>query len=314
MTTSGALTMRYDAAMVKPPPLRPGDIVRVVAPAGPFDPASFEAGIAVLRGRYQVRHDEGIFARYRYLAGSDSHRQAALVRALTEPETRAVFSARGGYGAMRLLPSLPLATLPPRWLVGFSDITALHAAWQRQGRVSCHGPVVTQLGRAPEEARQRLFSLLESSEPAPSLQGTPLVPGIAEGRLVGGNLSVLTRLLGTPYAPPFEGAVLLLEDVAERPYRLDRMWTHLALAGVLSQAKGIALGQLTGCDEPSGEHTALEVLGELAREAGLPCAHGFPVGHEDRNLAVPLGVRVRLDGGSGELRFLEPATSAPPVA
>jgi muramoyltetrapeptide carboxypeptidase len=287
----------------------------VVAPAGPFDRESFDKGLAVLAERYEPVFDPGIFSRHRYLAGDDGRRLRELSQALADEEARAVFCARGGFGAMRLLPRLTVDGLPPRLLVGFSDITALHLTWQRAGRVTLHGPVMTQLGKQPREAVERLFRVLESPEPAPPLEGgQTVVPGVAEGPLVGGNLSVLTRLLGTPYLPPLRGALLLIEDVGERPYRLDRMWQHLALAGVFEQVAGLVLGDFTLCEEKDADYTSREVVEELARETGLPCAAGFRVGHGDVNLAVPLGVRARLEAAvssGGRLDFLEPATEAP---
>jgi muramoyltetrapeptide carboxypeptidase len=164
------------------------------------------------------------------------------------------------------------------------------------------------LGRA---TRERLFYLLESSSPAQPLHGTgTFVEGTAEGPLLGGNLSVFTRLLGTPFVPNLDGAVLLLEDVGERPYRLDRMWTHLELAGVFNQISGIVLGSFTHCEERAQQevsYTSQELLRELAVATGLPCVAGFPIGHGDVNEPVPLGVRVRLDGAAGRLTFLESA-------
>jgi muramoyltetrapeptide carboxypeptidase len=309
--TSPAPAPRADAgSFATPAALRPGDTVAVVAPAGPFERASFEAGLAVLAARYRVRFTEGIFTRARYLAGDDGRRLDELAAALADEGVRAVFAARGGYGAMRLLSRLApkLGGLRPRAVVGFSDITALHGALQAAGWVSIHGPVVTQLGGQPPEVAERLFRLLESpAELAPPLPGFPMVAGVAEGPLVGGNLSVLTRLLGTPYLPPLDGAVLLLEDVGERPYRLDRMWTHLALAGVFGRVRGLALGDFTDCEEAAGDHGSAEVLAELAGETGLPCVGGLPIGHGPVNQPVPLGARVRLDAGAGRLEFLEPA-------
>jgi muramoyltetrapeptide carboxypeptidase len=163
------------------------------------------------------------------------------------------------------------------------------------------------------DTRERLFSLLESGSPAQPLNGTAtFVEGTAEGPLLGGNLSVFTRLLGTPFMPNLEGAVLLLEDVGERPYRLDRMWTHLELAGVFRKVSGIALGSFTQCEERAQQdmtYTSEELLRELAMATGIPCVAGFPIGHGDVNEPVPLGVRVRLDGAAGRLTFLESAVS-----
>lgn len=195
-------------------------------------------------------------------------------------------------------------------IVGFSDITALHQWQQRLGSISIHGPVLTQLGRLGKPATRRLFSLLESHSAAEPLQGTStFVAGTAEGPLLGGNLSVFTRLLGTPFMPTLGGAILLLEDVGERPYRLDRMWTHLELAGVFRQVSGIVLGSFIHCEERDSDYSAHELLRELAVATGLPCAAGFPIGHGDVNEAVPLGVRVRLDATAHRLTFLESAVS-----
>jgi muramoyltetrapeptide carboxypeptidase len=299
-----ATTPRYRAF----PALRPGDPVTVVAPASPFDRASFEAGVEVIGRRYRVHYDPGLLARHRYLAGSDARRLEELGRALADTASRAVFCARGGYGMMRLLPGLEGAPLAAKPVIGFSDITALHQFLERRGLVSIHGPVLTQLSRLEASTHARLFQLLESATPAPDLTGAETyVDGMAEGPLLGGNLAVLTRLLGTPYLAPLEGAVLLLEDVGERPYRLDRMWTHLALAGVFRQVRGIVLGEFIGCDEKEADYSGADLLRELAAATGLPCAAGFPIGHGSRNEAVPLGVRVRLDAGSRRLTFLESA-------
>ena len=289
---------------VAPPALRPGDPVAIVAPAGPFDRESFEAGLALVKGRYDARFTQGIFAQHRYLAGDDARRTAELNHAFTDPDIKAVFTARGGYGALRLLAGLQLGR--PRIFVGFSDLTAVHGALQAHGVRSLHGPVLTQLGKQPPGSVQRLFSLLESPLPAAPLQnGRTVVAGIAEGPLVGGNLSVLTRLLGTRFMPPTRGSVLLLEDVGERPYRLDRMWTHLALAGVFEGLAGIVLGDFTGCEERDADYNSADVLLSLAQQTLVPCAAGFAIGHGAINLCVPLGARVRLDATKGRLDFLE---------
>jgi len=295
--------------------VRPGDTVAVVAPAGPSDRAAFETGLAVISGRYAARYDESILSRQRYLAGDDDRRFKELVTALADPDVKAVFCARGGYGAMRLLPRLAAwagkhtgRLIAAKPLIGFSDITALHLWLQSNGLASIHAPVLTQLGRLPAENPRRLFSLLESSAPASPLEGTDTyVEGTVEGPLLGGNLSVLTRLLGTPFMPSLEGAVLLLEDLSEQPYRLDRMWMHLELAGVFRQVRGIVLGQFLGCEPRDGGYTAAEVLRDLAVATGLPCAAGFPVGHGDVNEAMGLGVRVRLAAGERRVTFLEAA-------
>ena len=290
--------------------LAPGDRVAVIAPASGFDHVSFHAGLALIAARYRPEYGAGIFARQRYLAGDDARRFTELHGALSDPGIRAVFCARGGYGATRLLPRL-LGSEPPaqdKLLVGFSDITALHLWLQRHGRISVHGPVLTQLPRLGGDTLERLFRTLEVAEPPAPLTGTTsYVGGRAEGRLIGGNLSVLTRVIGTPYMPPLEGAILLLEDQGERPYRLDRMWTHLRLAGVFERISGLVLGEFTHCEEPGADYSSAEVLRELAQASGVPCAAGFPIGHGARNEPVPLGVPVRLDADDCSLHFLTAA-------
>jgi len=300
------------ASFQPPPAVHPRDRVAVIAPASAFDRASFEAGLALIGARYRAEYDPGIFERHRYLAGDDARRLSELDSALADPDIRAVFCARGGYGATRLLARLATTGPPgpPKLLVGFSDITALHLWLQSHGRISVHGPVLTQLGRLPPGTRECLFNLLESTSPAPALSGTlTYVGGVAEGPLLGGNLSVVTRLLGTPFMPALDGAILLLEDQGERPYRLDRMWTHLQLAGVFDRVRGIVLGSFTGCEERDASYGSAEVLHELALATGLPCAAGFPIGHGEVNEPVPLGVRVRLDADAHSLSFLEAAVA-----
>lgn len=291
----------------KPQALRPGDPLRLIAPSGPFDRASFDVGLARVSSRYRPLFEETLFSRARYLAGSDAVRGAGLQSALEDAQVPGLLAARGGYGATRLLPSLKLPDAHTPLLMGFSDITALHALFQREHRLSLHAPVLTQLGRQPEEVFERWVRLCEAAEPAPALQGTtPLVSGVVEGRLMGGNLEVFSRLIGTPFLPDLTGALLLLEDVGERPYKLDRLWTHLRLAGVFERVAGIVLGDFTGCEEKGADYTSAELLAELVRETGLPCAAGFPIGHGAVNLPVPLGGMARLDAGEGTLSFLEP--------
>ena len=309
--------MRAPKPFLKPHPLQTGDRVAVVAPAGPLDREAMEAGLRILAGRYKVEWDPSLLSRSRYLAGDDARRGAELAAALADPAVRAVVAARGGYGAMRILPRLwprgnggPPGESPVKMLVGFSDITALHAALQATGHVSIHGPVVTQLATQPPGIVERFFAILEDATVPPSpVSGTPMVGGVVEGPLLGGNLSIVTRLLGTPWLPDLTGAVLLLEDVGERPYRIDRMWTHLRLAGVFEQVRGFALGDFTDCEDADGSFTLRDVLYDLVRETGLPCVGFLPIGHDAINVPVPLGTRVRLDGGAGTLSFLEPAVA-----
>lgn len=299
--------------MILPGLLKRGDVVRVIAPASAFDPELLASGIVVLRDRmgFEPRHRQDLFTRRRYLAGDDARRLDEWREAVADPEARGIFCARGGYGTMRILARIDPAPLlaRPKVLVGFSDVTAVHAALNRAGLATVHGPVLTQLGRAPAEAVDHLAALLTRA-PAPEPSGPPapgaglsgqavIRPGRAEGPVLGGSLTLLAHLCGTSFLPSLRGAILALEDVDERPYRLDRYLTQLRLAGALEGLAGVALGQFTECD---GQGTrGLEVVREWAAELGVPAVEGFPFGHEDLNLAFPLGTRGALIApGPGE--------------
>jgi muramoyltetrapeptide carboxypeptidase len=307
--------------MLIPPRLRAGDVVRVIAPGSGFEPAELEAGLQVLRERLGLcpRHRDDLGAREGYLAGSDQRRLAEWREAVADPEARAIFCVRGGYGALRLLPDLDLAPLlaAPKWLVGFSDITALHARLNAAGLATLHGPVLTQLGRAPADAVEQLAGLLlgpraGADAPGRGITGTATIhPGRASGPLLGGSLTLLAALCGTPWLPSLRGAILFIEDVGERPYKLDRTLTQLRLCGALDGLAGVAVGQLTGCDGGDGEAAA--TVRRLVAALGVPSIEGLPAGHEDRNLALPLGPRATLEApvmgapGLPRLRFDEVA-------
>jgi muramoyltetrapeptide carboxypeptidase len=302
--------------VIRPPRLEPGATIRIVAPSGPVPREPFLAGVAVLRARYDVRYDEGIFARDGYLAGPDDRRLAELTRALDDPDARALIMARGGYGLLRLLPFVEPAALAgrPRTLVGFSDGTALLACAARAGVVSIHGPVVTQLGNLSTEDQRALFDRLETPGPAPLLSELEeVIPGRAQGRLLGGNLEVFSRLLGTPYLPDVEGAILFFEDLGERPYRLDRLITHLDLAGLFSAASAVVLGDFSSCHEPEPTRaespTADQVLVDRLGRLPVPVVRGGAFGHGTRNRALPYGALCELDTRSGTLTTLEGAVS-----
>ena len=285
------------------PLLVPGRRLGVVAPSGPFERERFDRGVAVLAGRYQVEVAPEAASRHRYLAGPDAARAASFQRFLDDEGIATIVAARGGYGAMRILPSL--AVRRPLTVLGFSDITAIHLAWQTRGYRSIHGPVATQLGSQPADVVARTFELLEGRQVEP-LSGTEVVrAGVVEGPLLGGNLSLLASLVGTRWMPSLSGAVLLIEDVGERPYRLDRMWTHLALAGALDGVVGIVLGEFTDCEEKDATFTAREVLHELVSALGVPVLAGLPIGHGAVNHPVVLGAKVRLDATAKRLEFIE---------
>jgi muramoyltetrapeptide carboxypeptidase len=301
--------------LIRPARLHPGDVVRVIAPSGPVFADAFAAGAAVLSARYQLRYDPAVlFASDGFLAGSDDRRLASVIEALRDPETRAVFMGRGGHGLLRIASRLDLDLLRShaKPIVGFSDGTVLLAQAARAGIAAIHGPVVTQLGRLPDEDKTALFALLETAEPQPLLSGLEcLRPGTAHGPLLGGNLEVFSRLLGTPLLPDLDGAILFLEEVGERPYRIDRLLTHLELAGVFAAVSGVVVGELVACEEPPESRmaspSAIEVVRERLGRLGIPVALGARIGHGARNLALPYGVRANLDAQAGTLVALEAA-------
>lgn len=298
---------------IAPPALRPGDRVAVVAPAGPAEAAPLRLGLDRLASRYTVAPTGDLWGRSGYLAAPDGVRAGAMNAALRDPDVRAIFCARGGYGALRILPALDGEALrrDPKPIVGLSDATALLAWALAQGIEAVHGPVVTQLGALEGDDWQALVDLLEHPGAPTRVAGLPDPRGgaPAEGRLVGGNLSLLAALSGTPWAVPLAGTLLLLEDVGERPYRIDRLLTQLGLqagAAGLTGVRGAAVGELVGCSPPDDRSPrAAEVvtarLGDLA--PGRPVITGLPFGHGRRNHPFPLGRRARMDPRAGSLEW-----------
>jgi muramoyltetrapeptide carboxypeptidase len=302
--------------VIRPPRLAPGDPIRVIAPSGPVPREAFAAGIEVLRARYDVRFDDGVFTRTGYRAGPDERRLAELTAALADPEARAIVMARGGYGLLRLLPFIDVGQLVsrPRPIVGFSDGTALLALAARAGVASIHGPVVTQIGNLGAADHRVLFDRLETPGPAPLLDGLDgLIPGRVRGPLLGGNLEMFSRLIGTPYLPDVSGAILFFEDLGERPYRIDRLLAHLDLAGLFGAVSGVVVGDFSACREPEATRadvpTAEEVLVDRLGRLPIPVALGGAFGHGTRNRALPYGTLCELDTAAGTLMAVEGAVS-----
>lgn len=302
--------------MIRPGRVRPGDVVRVIAPSGPVPRDGFAAGATLLGARYQLRYDDGLFARDGFLAGPDERRLEELRAAFADSDARAVILARGGYGLTRILPFVAPEMLRARPIpiVGFSDGTALLAQAARSGVVAVHGPVVTQLPALPADDHVALFRLLEDPDPGVLLSDlSALVPGRAVGRLLGGNLEVFTRLLGTPFLPDLAGAILFIEDLGERPYRIDRLITHLDLAGAFSAVVGVVVGDFSGCQEPEPTRelspSAAEVIEDRLGRLAIPVAIGAPIGHGGRHRAVPYGALVELDTRFGTVTAVEGAVS-----
>jgi muramoyltetrapeptide carboxypeptidase len=290
---------------VLPPPLAPGDLVAVVAPSGPFDAAEVWRGLGWIRGRYRVRASWGMFSRYGYLAGTDARRAAELAAAMADPEVKAILCARGGYGAMRILESLPWERFRarPKWIAGFSDVTALHARACAIGVASVHGPNVSGLGRATTPwVRYRWLMALEHPRAPHAWEGLRVVrAGRAEGPIVGGNLALLHAMSAAGGVHVPDGAVLAIEDVTEKPYRIDRMLTALTLGGHTRKLAGVILGGFTECDPGKDGVTWESVVEGWARALGVPVVADAPFGHLDRNEAFVLGATVRIDGDRVEL-------------
>lgn len=304
--------------LIKPAGLKPGDRVGVVAPAGVVAPQELETGVARLAALgLEVQLGAAVHGpNARYLAAADAARAADLSAFLSDRTIAAVIAARGGYGSARLIPHLDLERAHPKVIVGSSDLTVLLAFLQsRLGWVVFHGPMVApNFGRSPsaltdESFRRVLF--------APGAAGALAPPGVralrrgrARGRLAGGCLSLLVSTLGTPYEIDTRGALVLIEDINEAPYRLDRMLTQLRHAGKLEQARGIIFGRMVGCQpEPGAGYTLdaalLEALGDFAG----PVVIDFPAGHGGEQVTLPLGVEATLDADRGAVILEEAAVA-----
>ena len=298
-----------------------GAAVAIVAPSSPFERARFERGLDALRSLSLVpTFSEGLFARWpadagspeaAYLAGDDARRLGELRAALRDPASRLIVLARGGYGAMRIAAQLEPEEIARagKLLLGYSDATVLHQLWARAGVPSIHGPMCTQLGGEPD-ALARLGDLLSGREPAPIAWSSKQFPdgpsGAARGVLQGGNLATLASLCGTPLQPRFEGDLVLLEDLNEPPYRLDRLCTQLLQSGSLAGAVGFVIGDLWSSNESSNGRA--EVLAERLGTLGVPLAFGAPFGHAGRNQPVAFGCLHELDASAGTLTPLESPT------
>lgn len=287
-----------------PPPLQPGDLLRVIAPSGTLrELESFQRGIEIWRSHgYRVELTAGYDDRWGYLAGKDGDRRQQLLTALQDPACRGILCARGGYGGARLLEDWSWLGTDPKWLIGFSDITSLLMSLSQQGISGVHAPLLTTLAAEPEWSVQRLFDWVEGRS-LPPLQGTGWGGGQALGILLPLNLTVATNLLGTPVQPDFTDTILALEDVGEAPYRIDRMLTQWRLCGALQHIKGIALGRFSQCDPPANipSFTVEEVLRDRLGDLGIPIVSDLPFGHDGANAALPVGIIAQLDGDRGLL-------------
>jgi muramoyltetrapeptide carboxypeptidase len=307
-------------SLIFPPRLAIGDTVGIVAPASPPDkPEVIDEAIGRFTAQgFKVKPGKNLRKRDGYLAGSDEERAADINAFFADPEVRGIFALRGGYGSCRILPMLDYAAIRanPKPLVGYSDITAMHLAiLVKAGLVTFHGSNASSAftegniaacrqmlmasevaGAGPCAGAEVLFS---RNDPHGAKVKT-VVTGRAKGQLLGGNMTCLLRLIGTPYAPDFRNAILFLEDTCEKAYRIDGMFTHLRLAGILSQICGLVIGQFDH-DDPAEQARITACLQREAERIGVPCVSGAPIGHFPEQIIVPQGAQAELDADDRKL-------------
>jgi muramoyltetrapeptide carboxypeptidase len=303
---------------IKPPALRPGDLIGIVAPASNIKLEMLEEGCRELeRLGFRTLYRPGIATTYRYFSGTDERRAAEFLEMIRNPEVRAIFCARGGYGAARLIPYIEpeLLRSNPKIINGSSDITSLLTFCDRSGLAGFHGPMVaTAIRQGPIAYDQKiLLDLLRGERVQFPLAGTSVLrSGMADGRLTGGCLSLVVATLGTAYEIDTTDSILVLEDLDTKPYQVDRMLTQLKQAGKLESVQGIVFGEMLNCAQHVHQGYSLEeVVMDVLSGTAFPVLYGFPTGHTSRpNVMVPFGVRARLSLGSDSVfELLEAAVS-----
>jgi muramoyltetrapeptide carboxypeptidase len=292
--------------IIKPPRLKPGDKIGIIAPAGPVTPIELTPSMDRLASMgYEVHVCRHVYEKRDYLAGNDDSRLEDLHSVFEDKGIRAVLCGRGGYGTLRLLDKIDydLIRENPKIIIGYSDITALlWAIYNDTGLVTFHGPVVREL--AGDNGLDSFFRPVASPDPftLDLKRGKSLVSGRSKGILLGGNLSLICHLIGTPFMPSLDNAILFVEEKAETLYRIDRMLTHLRLSGVLDRIAGLVMGQFQDC----GETSAIEpLLADLGMSLNIPVCNGLPVGHFKDNVTLPMGVPADLDTIDMQLTILE---------
>ena len=298
--------------------LKPGDRVALVAPASSFPREEISAGVAELqRLGLEAVYDQSIFDKDRFVAGTAESRAKAIHDAWNDPGIGALIAIRGGYGSAHLLPLLDPAVLRKscKPLIGYSDITALLTLYVQNGLAAIHGPMIDRrLSKGPAAYHEESFRrVVMTAEPAGEMRPAQLETlhaGTASGVLVGGTLTQLMASLGTPWAfDPPDGCMLFLEDIGERPYRIHRLLTQAAQAGILKKVRAIVFGEFPGCDEPGGEPALRDVLRDFTAALGGPVLFNFPSGHTaGQTWTLPFGVRAEVTAGpSPVLRILDAA-------
>lgn len=288
-----------ETIILKPPGLKQGKEIGIIAPAGPVTQSELQPGLNLLASfGYKVIPAPHLYHRLGYMAGDDDVRLQDLHSMFDNNNIKAIFCARGGYGTLRLLDRInyDLICRNPKIIVGYSDITALLLAIYKQtGLVTFHGPVVKELSKDRNRNLRFFFDLVSSGQ---SLKldltggGSALMPGRARGILLGGNLSLISHLIGASFMPSLKGAILFIEERREPLYRIDRMLTHLRLSGILEDLVGLIAGGFEECGEISSIHS---LLLEMVAGLDIPVVSGLPVGHGQENITLPLGLPVTLD-------------------
>lgn len=297
----------HQKEIIVPPRIEPGATLGIVAPASPFERAALERGVTVLQQLgYAVRLADGLFAKEGYLAGEDVARAAQLHEMFADASVDAIISARGGYGALRVLPLLDfdLIAAHPKALIGFSDVTALlNLVRLKTGLVTFHGPMACTIHKGDNQTRESLVNVLTGSQSVLVVaeDGTVIRPGSAEGTLLGGNLATLCHLLATPFSPSFGDCILFLEETGEALYRVDRMLTQMRMSGCLDNVAGFILGSFKDCGALADIY---DLVAERLSDFNVPILAGLAAGHGDRNLTLPIGLRVQLDADQKQLEFL----------
>jgi muramoyltetrapeptide carboxypeptidase len=306
----------FPDTLVKPPVLRRGDRVGLIAPASPLDPSEIDDGVAHLAsfGLVPVL-GEHARAKNGYLAGTDTQRAADFNKMARDASIRAIVALRGGYGAMRILDALDYDAIrrDPKIVMGYSDITAIvNAIATRSGVIAFHGPVASHGSSYSGVARAYFARTLMSAEPIGTLHVAHphvITSGRAAGRLAGGNLTLAASLAGTPYAIPSRDTIFFLEDTHEEPYQIDRLLTQLQLAGSFRGVRGMVVGQRTYCTGDAPTPLAADVIDERVRALGCPALAGAPIGHIATQWIVPIGAHAELNASEGTLTIPEAVTT-----
>ncbi|MDD4274424.1 MAG: LD-carboxypeptidase [Desulfobacter postgatei] len=285
--------------------LKPKDVIGVAAPSARFDAQSFRKGVLCLESMgFEVHIPEGITGRYRYLAGTDRQRADVLNSLFADPGIKGIIAARGGFGAMRILPLLDWDTIAgnPKLFMGFSDPTALISSLVcKVGICALHGPNLVSLGQADEKTLDSFAKNVTGCFTRINLPSDQvLAGGRATGRLMGGNLATLVHMIGTAFQPDFTGSILFIEDVGEPAYKIDRMLTQMKMAGVLEGVKGVATGSFENCDD---ESYIPQIIQEVFIDANIPICMGIDAGHGTVNRSLPMGGGVILDADQAILEW-----------